>query len=163
MRQVSPCEKAPFNALRNEIVRYFAKQLPSIAIKTGFSTRCKVNVREHSLHHPSTPRPRARRSPLAHTHTHTHSHCFSPPALHSPQLGEADGKSSSLGPAIDSTYSETPVLFLDTRWRNEDTVRKLFDKEKGKRASEKVQISRMVLMDACRKEYARRVGDHTVA
>lgn len=55
------------------------------------------------------------------------------------------------------------MLFLDTRWRNEDTVRKLFDKEKGKRASEKVQISRLVLMDACRKEYARTVGDHTVA
>ena len=39
----TPCDKGPFNALRNEIVRYFAKQLPSIAIKTGFSTRCKLD------------------------------------------------------------------------------------------------------------------------
>ena len=126
-------------------------RLPRVAAPKLRAGRCKVWQASKG---PPQHLPRGRQG---------HSHCFSPPALHSPQLGEADGKSSSLGPAIDSTYSETPVLFLDTRWRNEDTVRKLFDKEKGKRASEKVQISRMVLMDACRKEYARTVGDHTVA
>ena len=45
-------------------------------------------------------------------------------------------------------------------------VRKLFDKEKGKRKNEKLQISRTLLMDVCRKEYEEdcdELLDHGVA